>query len=175
MVDHGGRGDGLEKLHVQGPGGSIFRIYNQKTGFSTERSRDSVENRILRGRQDYKSDQLGAANSDPPRALQHGTPLMKPERLERASEIALPQRTKMAEFAENIENRDFGRKEPKTVLSAMAATNFNRRDGRVVNAVCASRADVHSHVDAVSSGRSRIRFPGLATSRKVSMVSFLLG
>ena len=29
-------------------------------------------------------------------------------------------------------------------------------------AVCASRADVHNHVDAVSSGRSRVRFPGLA-------------
>ena len=54
--------------------------------------------------------------------------------------------------------------------------HFYRRDGRVVNAVCASRADVHSHADAVSSGRSRVRSRGWpATSRKVSMVSFLLG
>ena len=37
-----------------------------------------------------------------------------------------------------------------------------RRDGRVVSAVCASRADVHSHVGAVSSARLRARFPGLA-------------
>ena len=33
-------------------------------------------------------------------------------------------------------------------------------------------AGVHSHVDAVSSGRSRIRFPGPATSKRVTTVRF---
>ena len=56
---------------------------------------------------------------------------------------------------------------------------INRRDSRVANAVCAPRADMHSHVDAVSSGRSRFRFPrpaghfeegfyGLLSSRRVN-------
>ena len=55
-----------------------------------------------------------------------------------------------------------------TALSIFRSTKIipiileNRRDGRVVNAVYASRAEVHSHVDAVSSGRSRVRFPRLA-------------
>ena len=52
---------------------------------------------------------------------------------------------------------------------------FDRRDGRVFNAVYASRADVHSHVHASSGGGSRVRLPELpATPRMVSMVSFLL-
>ena len=49
-------------------------------------------------------------------------------------------------------------KSPSVLNDILAASK--RRDGRVITAVCASRADVHSHVSAVSSGRSRIRFPG---------------
>ena len=50
---------------------------------------------------------------------------------------------------------------------------WDRRDGRVVNAVRASRAEVRSHVDAVSSGRSWLRFPGLAGYFEEGFYGFL--
>ena len=43
----------------------------------------------------------------------------------------------------------------------------------MVNAICASYADALSHVDAVSSGRSRVRFPGPVGYFKGGFYGFL--
>ena len=70
---------------------------------------------------------------------------------------------------------------PVPELRRMVFRQTDKFTDGMADAVCVSRADVHSHVEAGlsgSSGRSRVRFPRLAgrpaTSRRSPSVSILL-